>query len=242
MIWDASSGECLQTLECHSSFFRSLAFSPDSARLASASGDSTVRIWDANSGKCVHTLEGHSSEVSSVAFSHDSAQLASASHDKTVRIWDASSGKCVHTLEGHSSEVSSVAFSHDSSRLASASWDRTVKIWNAGSGKCLQALEVRRVLCNISFDTTGICLQTEIGVIALDASLLSTISKDKISQAPQYTKGGLSSDRAWITYDSKNILWLPPEYRPSCYAVSANTVALGVGSGKVWMCSFNYKE
>jgi WD40 repeat protein len=50
---------CLQTLEGHSSGVNSVAFSLDSARLASASAscDSTVKIWDAVSGACLQTLE-----------------------------------------------------------------------------------------------------------------------------------------------------------------------------------------
>ena len=77
-----------------------MAFSPDSARLASASYDNTVKIWDASSGECLQTLEGHSNRVTSVAFSPDSARLASASKDNTVKIWDASSGECLQTFEG----------------------------------------------------------------------------------------------------------------------------------------------
>ncbi|KAF2625002.1 hypothetical protein BU25DRAFT_493297 [Macroventuria anomochaeta] len=89
---------CLQTLEGHSSYVRSVAFLHDSTWLASASGDRTVKIWDASSGTCLHTLEGHSRDVSSVAFSHDSTWLASASGDRTVKIWDASSGACLSTI------------------------------------------------------------------------------------------------------------------------------------------------
>ncbi|KAH7061013.1 quinon protein alcohol dehydrogenase-like superfamily, partial [Paraphoma chrysanthemicola] len=172
---------CLQTLEGHSDSVKSVAFSHDSARLASASSDNTVKIWDASSGACLQTLEGHSDSVKSVAFSHDSARLASASDDSTVKIWDASSGACLQTLEGHSDSVKSVAFSHDSARLASASSDSTVKIWDASSGACLQTLEghsdsVKSVafshdsarLASASSDSTvkiwdassGACLQT----------------------------------------------------------------------------------
>ncbi|KAF2183663.1 hypothetical protein K469DRAFT_667871 [Zopfia rhizophila CBS 207.26] len=154
---------CLQTLEGHSGSVSSVAFSYDSARLASASLDKTVKIWDASSGECLQTLEGHSGLVSSVAFSYDLARLASASLDKTVKIWDASSGECLQTLEGHSGSVYSVAFSYDSTRLASASDDKTVKIWDASSGECLQTFKVSKALFNILFDATGSYLHTDIG-------------------------------------------------------------------------------
>src|SRR2546421_225481 len=87
------SGECLQTLEGHSNWVSSVAFSHDSARLAAGSRDNMVKICDASSGECLQTLEGHSYSVSSVAFSHDSARLASASGDNTVKIWDVKIGR-----------------------------------------------------------------------------------------------------------------------------------------------------
>jgi WD40 repeat protein len=56
-IWDTSSGACLQTLEGHSGWVTSVAFSYDLTRLASASKDTTVKIWDASSGACLQTLQ-----------------------------------------------------------------------------------------------------------------------------------------------------------------------------------------
>jgi WD40 repeat protein len=98
-VWDASSGACLHTLEGHSHWVSSVAFSHDSTKLASGSWDKTVKVWDASSGACLHTLEGHTNSVNSVAFSHDLTKLASASWDRTVKVWDASSGACLHTLK-----------------------------------------------------------------------------------------------------------------------------------------------
>ncbi|KAK7177316.1 Vegetative incompatibility protein HET-E-1-like protein 15, partial [Paraphaeosphaeria sporulosa] len=132
---------CLLTLEGHSDRVYSVAFSHDSARIASTSGDHTVKIWDVRSGECLSTLEGHSDRVYSVAFSHDSARIASTSGDHTVKIWDVRSGECLSTLEGHSDWISSVTFSHDSAWVASALDDHTVKIWDACSGECLSTLE-----------------------------------------------------------------------------------------------------
>ena len=187
---------------------------------------------------CLQTLEGHSSSVTSVAFSHDSARLASASHDRTVKIWDASSGECLQTLKGHSDSVRSVAFSHDSARLASASGDRTVKIWDASSGECLQTLSTGNALFKISFDTAGSYLQTEIGTIDISTSsgliIVPTVTEP---QNPRYQGVALSADRAWITYNSENLVWLPSEYRPSCPPVLGKTIGIGVGSGKVWICN-----
>ena len=169
---------CLLTLEGHTNYVQSLAFSHDSALLASASAsaDNTIKIWDMNSGACLHTLEGGDTVV--VVFSHDSIRLASASYS-TIRVWDVASGTCSKLLHGHSLAVKSVCFSHDSVYLASGSYDRTIKIWDVANGACLQTLKghedyVRTVafsrdsklLASASFDTvmiwdvaSGICLQ-----------------------------------------------------------------------------------
>jgi WD40 repeat protein len=214
---------CLQTLEGHSGPVSSVAFSHDSTRLASAFGDSTVKIWDTSSGACLQTLEGHSSYVSSVAFSHDSTRLASASGDSTVKIWDASSGACLQTLEGHSSYVCSVAFSHDSTWLASASGDSTVKIWDASSGACLQTLEGH---------SGPVSSADLVSILALPHSdEIVTKSQQSIRQ-----KVMISSDNIWISDDAQELLWLPTEYRPASAAVSGKRVGLGTGSGKVWIC------
>jgi WD40 repeat protein len=222
----------------------SVAFSHDSARLAAASDNNTVKIWDVSSGECLQTLEGHGDGVNSVSFSQDSTRLASASDDETVEIWDANSGECLQTLEGHSMEVSSVAFSPSSALLASASNDKTVKIWDADSGECLQTLKSDRVLYNISFDTTGSYLYTEVGAIAITAKIIAPSTALTVTkrQNIRHHGMGLSLDNAWITYNSENLVWLPFEYRPSCTAVSRKRIVLGCISGEVWICSVDIEK
>jgi hypothetical protein len=123
--------------------------------------------------------------------------------------------------------------------LTEGSNHNTVKIRDASSGECLQTFGIGKVLFSISFDTTGSCLHTEIGTIAVDASSASNMTPSVMDpQNPRYQGGALSSDGAWITYNSENVVWLPSEYRPSCSAVSRKTIGIGGGSGKVWICHF----
>jgi hypothetical protein len=76
------------TLQGHTAEVTGVCFSPDGRRLASASGDQTVKVWDAQTGQETRTLKGHTEAVYSVAFSPDGRRLASASGDQTVKVWD----------------------------------------------------------------------------------------------------------------------------------------------------------
>ena len=65
----------------------SLAFSPDSARLATTCSDRTVRIWGCSHGNLLTSLHGHADEVWSVAFSPDGRSLATGAKDGSLFIW-----------------------------------------------------------------------------------------------------------------------------------------------------------
>jgi WD40 repeat protein len=63
-------------------------FSPDGARIITASNDRTTRVWDAATGKEIAVLRGHEGSVRSAVFSPDGAGVVTASEDRTARLWD----------------------------------------------------------------------------------------------------------------------------------------------------------
>jgi len=117
----------------HDEVVESASYSPDGARIVTASRDLTARIWDARSGAPLVVLKGHAGWVITAAYSPDGTRIVTASADKTARIWDASSGAQLAVLNGHGDVVQSAVFSPDGTRIVTASADKTARIWDAGS-------------------------------------------------------------------------------------------------------------
>jgi WD40 repeat protein len=86
-VWDAASGQQIARLKGHEGPVWSAAFSPDGARIVTASNDTTARVWDAASGQEMASLKGHEGPVWSAAFSPDGARIVTASADTTARVW-----------------------------------------------------------------------------------------------------------------------------------------------------------
>jgi len=127
-----------------------VAWAPNGRRLASCSGDKTVRVWQRGVGEgqawtCQAVLDDlHTRTVRSVAWSPDGRFLATASFDATTAVWEFADGEweCIATLEGHDNEVKCVAWASSGALLATCSRDKSVWIWEMEGGEDFECAAV----------------------------------------------------------------------------------------------------
>src|SRR5262249_23213268 len=106
----------------HTAAVRSLAFSPDGNRLASAAEDNTAKVWNVDAGRTWRTtLQGHTSRVNAVAYSPDGSLIATVGDDASLRLRDAVTGLSVLVVRPGTGALASVAFSPDGEYVAVAS-------------------------------------------------------------------------------------------------------------------------
>ena len=116
------------TFSGHQDIVLGVDFSPDGKTIASASGDTTIKIWQRD-GKLLHTLTNHKDSVLDVTFSPDGKTIASGSEDETVRLWN-TQGVLLKTSIGHRDTINRVVYSPKGDIIASASEDKTVRLWD----------------------------------------------------------------------------------------------------------------
>ena len=166
-LWDASTGDLLQTLSGHELPVMSVAFDPSGRTVATGSLDHTARIWDAETGAEKLTLYGHTGGVTRVAFSPDGAKLATSGEDGAVRLWDVTSGdELLNLTVDPEKAVYAVAFSPDGMQLATTGTNLTTVIWDI-SGPTPTKLHTMtdltdhtNTVVDVSFSPNGECLVT----------------------------------------------------------------------------------
>ncbi|KKP03395.1 hypothetical protein THAR02_04477 [Trichoderma harzianum] len=143
-LWCPHTGRCTQELKGHGGYVQSIAFSHDTALIASLSGDGGVRLWRTDTGDCVQKLQllGESGGWSSVsiAFSHDCAIIAAASpwDNRNIQVWSVFDGNFLFEIPGQVPLV----FSHDSALIASPHLEtRRVGLWRTTTGDFVQELQ-----------------------------------------------------------------------------------------------------
>lgn len=88
LVYEWQSESYILKQQGHFDSTNCLAYSPDGARVVTASDDGKIKIWDVVSGFCLATFEEHASAVTAVKFAKRGQVMFSASLDGTVKAWD----------------------------------------------------------------------------------------------------------------------------------------------------------
>ncbi|XP_026464408.1 LOW QUALITY PROTEIN: protein Notchless-like [Ctenocephalides felis] len=127
---------CTSSLPGHAEAVISLSFGPQGDKLASGSGDTTVRLWDILTQTPIHVCKGHRQWVLCVSWSPCGTKLASGCKAGEIKLWNPETGQQIgKTLIGHKQYITSLSWepyhsNPDCRLLASSSKDTDVKIWD----------------------------------------------------------------------------------------------------------------
>ena len=166
-LWDVETHTNIATLEGHTNYIWSVAFSPDGILLATGSEDNTVKLWNVETHTNIATLEGHTAHITSVAFSPDSMLLASGAFDGIVKVWNVATHENIATFGGHDAAIlnnwfggwyASVAFSPDGTTLVYGASDE-IKFWDVATKQEIATIVAHpdRVI-SLSFSSDGTLL------------------------------------------------------------------------------------
>jgi WD40 repeat protein len=91
VVWEATTGQKVMSVQLHTAAIKALAWSPDGRRIASGGEDQAVVVWDAIGGEELLRFDVPTG-VTHLRWSADGRRLAAACKDGTIQIWDASIG------------------------------------------------------------------------------------------------------------------------------------------------------
>jgi len=149
------------TLKAQAGAVNSVAFSPDSKLIATASEDGIAKVWDFKANEVVQTLDTQTRAVKSVVFSLDGKHIATASEDGMVQVWDFKANEVVHTLDTQTRMVKDLIFSLEGKYIAATDADRTTRVWNLINGRELPTLSNNTAgVFSIAFSPDGTRIAT----------------------------------------------------------------------------------
>lgn len=238
--WDTATQKLLDSFNGGTYGISSSSYSPDGTQLIFACDDGAVRLFHLSTRDCKEMDEAHEYPALLATMSANGSKLASSSKSR-VKIWETDTLRCI---ANHStlSDVRQILFSPDGQYLVVLYETGEVKmqILSAATGHCVdQLLGICGLANHMAFDPAAeFSLITNVGTLAFDPpdSTVACVHAEPSFSSRRVVSMiglGLSRDGEWITWNSCNMLWLPPTVRISASDIAASTIALGSRLGRL---------
>lgn len=140
LVWNVATNGLLHKLESETPApVHTLAFSPDSARIAGLSLVRQIRIWDLASGKILLTTLPPP-QVLGLSYTPDGKALATATGDNSILFLGLTSGEELGSIKGQPGDCRSLAFLGDGKKIVTGGSAQTLKLWDAETKKEIETL------------------------------------------------------------------------------------------------------
>lgn len=237
-LWDAKSGQLIQSFELHSKASTGATFTLDGKYLLTSSVDERVNVYDLAERKPKGFFGGHSRPTKAVIAHPDGTTAVSISGGRAVGknelfAWEYESGDLVAMADAHKNKCLSLAVSHNGRLIVTGGQDQTVALWNASflavgipestpnqpaeaaTTVAVQSDESKSVADNAQAATETEPKMVKIGIIGLDTSHVEAFTKTLNANPP---KPGFEGFRVVAAYPKGS-----PDIQSSVVRVPAYT-------------------
>ncbi|EFP10794.1 CRE-AIPL-1 protein [Caenorhabditis remanei] len=255
ILYNGVDGEKVGVLEdvkgvAHSGTIFGLSWSPDGARIATASADKSVKIWDVSSKKLEKTIViGAKIEDQQLGIIWTKKALISVSANGFLNILNPDEGVVEDTRQGHNKGITSLAKSSDGQRIFSSDAEGHITSWEISSGQSTRSSPHSTMITGVKQAANG-----DLFTVSWDDSLkITPASSDspKIFSLPsQPCSLALADDVAIVACYKHVAVWSEAsgalkenaiEFHSNCVAISADKkiVAVGGKDAKVHVYKLN---
>ena len=242
-IWDVASEELIKSFEVHGDTIESIALSPNSTTLLTASMDEYSAVIDVtlledtqdsidNQAKW---LTQHVGRVLCTLYHPQGTYFVTGSEDKTIKVWNPNTFNVMVNFDANDDAVYSLAYSVNEQVIVSGSADNTVRTWRVTPAEDGEEIAVERE----ALEMTGALVREYNGhqgsVYSVDAALV--LPRRANTQTAMIASG--SADTSVIIWNlrSGNRYSTFDESTDAVYAVqfspNGEFVAAGGRDGKV---------
>ena len=148
-VWDTDSGKVVHTLDGHTDWVRSAAFTSDGTTLLTAGDDGRVIAWHAEEEMRRTFLVHLAHPVHAIDISPDDLHVAIVGFKTPIHIVDIATGLSSREIKPRHHDLCDVAISHGGKMLAVASGDGVIHIHRFEDGKHLRELRGHKRRVNV---------------------------------------------------------------------------------------------